>query len=102
MPTNQPPKVRPNNNGRSDVRESRLRPRERTVVTWDEVDNQLLRDTICAVTGAGAAIMLGRTSDGGALSISVLDGDQRIKEWPSTIEEAEKTLQWLVSMFTSD
>jgi len=46
--------------------------------------------------------MLGRTSDGGALAITVLDGDQRVKEYPRDAEEAEKTLAWLVAMFSAD
>ncbi len=102
MSTSPSPKVRPNNQRRPDVRERSLRPRERPDVKWDEVNNQQLRDAICAVTGAGAAIMLGRTSDGGALAITVLDGDQRVKEYPRDAEEAEKTLAWLVAMFSAD
>jgi hypothetical protein len=74
----------------------------RQTVEWDSVPNQLLRDAICAVTGRGAAIMLSRTSDGGALSITVLDGGERIKEYPRDADECEATLRWLVDMFSSD
>lgn len=74
----------------------------RQTVEWDGVPNQLLRDAICAVTGRGAAIMLSRTTDGGALSITVLDGGERIKEYPRDVDECEQTLRWLVDMFSSD
>ena len=74
----------------------------RKTVEWDSIPNQLLRDAICAVTGRGAAIMLSRTSDGGALSITVLDGGERIKEYPRDSDECEQTLKWLVDMFSDD
>lgn len=74
----------------------------RKTVEWDSIPNQLLRDAICAVTGRGAAIMLSRTTDGGALSITVLDGGERIKEYPRDSDECEATLRWLVDMFSSD
>lgn len=77
-------------------------PRPRQTVGWDSVSNQILRDAICAVTGRGAAIMLSRTSDGGALSITVLDGSERIKEYPRDSDECEATLRWLVDMFSDD
>lgn len=74
----------------------------RKTVEWDSIPNQLLRDAICAVTGRGAAIMLSRTTDGGALSITVLDGSERIKEYPRDSDECEATLRWLVDMFSGD
>lgn len=77
-------------------------PRTRSTVEWDSIPNQILRDAICAVTSRGAAIMLSRTSDGGALSITVLDGSERIKEYPRDADECEQTLKWLVDMFSGD
>lgn len=71
-------------------------------VSYDSIDNQLLRDTVVSVTNAGAAILLGRTSDGGAFTIQVYDGNERIREWPHTSEEAEAVLTWLRDMFSSD
>jgi hypothetical protein len=96
------PTVRPNT-GRPagpNRRDFATRPREK--VSWSEINNQLIRDAIVAVCGAGAAIQLSETSDGGALSIRVYDGDNAVKEYPHTVDEAEKTLTWLVGMFSGD
>lgn len=87
----------PNSNG-----PTRLRPRQRSSISWNEVDTQLLRDTVCAVCDAGAAILLSRTSDGGAFSITVMDGNERIREYPNSIEDAESVCRWLVNMFAAD
>jgi hypothetical protein len=46
-------------------------------VSVGDVDAELLRDTVAAVTGDGDAIMFGRTTDGGALSVSVYSGGRR-------------------------
>lgn len=102
MGTDNGPRIRPNNRRPAEAVKRNLASRPRSSVSWEEVKNQLLRDCICAVTGAGAAIMLGRTSDGGALSITVLDGEQRVKEYPHDVEDAESTLAWLVSMYSSE
>lgn len=97
-----PPTWEANNNGPSHSRQRDYSRRPVDPIGWGEADNQQLRDCICAVTDAGAAIMLGRTSDGGALSITVLDGEQRIREWPHSAEELGKTLSWLTKMFAAD
>lgn len=73
--------------------------RPRSIVGWGEVNNQRIRDAIVAITDAGCAIMFGRTSDKGALSILVLDGDKRIREWPHTADEADQILDWLADQF---
>jgi len=67
-------------------RRSNLRPVME--IHWSDIDAVALRLAIDAVTRAGGAIMVGRTSDGGALSVCILDGDTKIKEYPHTVEEA--------------
>lgn len=62
-------------------------------VVWGTVDASVLRLVIDSVTRAGGAIMFGRTSDGGAYSICVLQDDQRLKEYPHTTEECEELLR---------
>lgn len=49
---------------------------------WHEIDSELLHDTVHYVTAKGAALILGVTSDGGAYSVCVLDGDSKIREYP--------------------
>jgi len=71
-------------------RRSNLRPV--LTVYWSSIEATSIRGALDAVTRAGGAIMFGRTSDGGALSICILDRDQKIKEYPHTSEEAEEVL----------
>lgn len=68
-------------------------------VDWSEVDNQAIRDAVVAVAAAGASILLGRTSDGGAFVVQVYDGNERLKRWPHTVEELEQDLRYISDVF---
>jgi hypothetical protein len=48
-------------------------------INWDAVDGAILLATVAAVTQAGDAIVLARSSDGGVLSITVCSGQERVK-----------------------
>lgn len=102
MATDKLPAREPNIRRNAEQRKRDFSKRPQKSVQWSEVGNQLLRDTVCAIADSGAAIMFGRTSDGGAYSITVLDGDSKIREWPHTVDECETTLRWLVQMFSTD
>jgi len=67
---------------------------------WSDVDPTAVRHCIDAVTRAGGAIMLGLTSDGGAFSICVLHGEDKIKEYPHGVSECLDLLQALAEYFT--
>lgn len=56
-------------------------------VTWDELDPQLLIDTVTAVVGDGCAILLGASRDGGTLVVTICDADERIKYYAATASE---------------
>lgn len=101
-PTVRTPKREPNIGGNPKRDRKNLAARPTSKVSWGDVANQLLRDTVVAVTDAGAAILLGRTSDGGALSLQVLDGDERIKEYPHSSDDAEAYLRWILAMYSTD
>lgn len=73
------------------VRRSNLRPV--VEIHWSDISADILRLAIDAVTRAGGAIMVGRTSDGGALSVCILDGDTKIKEYPHDVPDAEALLR---------
>jgi hypothetical protein len=79
------------------ARRSNLRPV--LPVYWSDADAEKLRLAIDAVTRQGAAIMVGRTSDGGALSICILDGDSKIKEYPHTASELAEALAAIVEEY---
>jgi hypothetical protein len=55
--------------------------------------------TIDAVLRAGCALMLGHTRDGGALVITVLDGDDRHRTYCSNDEELDAAVRALANMY---
>lgn len=69
-------------------------------IYWSDAEQGALRLAVDAVTRGGAAIMLGRTSDGGALSICILDGDTKIKEYPHSTEELSALLAAIADEYT--
>lgn len=100
--TNKPPQIRPNNSGSAGRSGRNLSDVPRSVSSWAEVNNQLLRDAVVAVCDSGASIQFGRTSDGGANKVFVYDGDNIVKEYPRNVEDVEALLRWLVNMFVTD
>lgn len=69
-------------------------------VSWRGADaNKILR-TIAAATEAGAAIMLGKTQDGGAFSVIVLDGDSRMKDYSHNIQDLHDVLDQVYDHYT--
>lgn len=60
---------------------------------WSKVDMPTLFGAIVAITNAGGALLLGKTRDGGALVITVCEGDERAKFYATTREEAHEHLE---------
>lgn len=48
---------------------------------WEDCDSAAVLGLVACVTAQGGAITLGVTRDGGALAITVMDGDARFKEY---------------------
>ncbi len=71
-------------------------------VEWSAVDPNILRGCVDACARAGAAIMLGRTSDGGAFSLCVLYQDQKIKDYAHTVAEVEDILKAITEEMLDD
>lgn len=67
--------------------------RDGTGISWDAVDAEQLAATVHAVTDDGAAILFGRTSDGGALVIQILSAGGKHKLYPSTPSELDQMLR---------
>lgn len=65
-------------------------------VSWGKVPGPAIKDAIGFVTQAGDAITFGRTSDGGALSVTVLSREARYKFYASTVAEAEEMLMGII------
>lgn len=66
---------------------------------WSDVDPGMIVEAIDAVTREGAAIMFGRTSDGGAFSLLILHGNEKAKEYPHTVEECQDLLRDIKNEF---
>lgn len=71
-------------------------------VSWATVDSLALAGLVIATTDAGDAVTFARTSDGGALSLTILSGDDRIKEYYASSEEAEKAVRQLAALATAE
>lgn len=69
-------------------------------VFYGQIEAEKLRLVIDTVTRSGGAIMFGRTSDGGAFSVCVLSGADKLKEYPHTPEELQELIGNLVEHFT--
>ena len=80
------------------VRRTNLRPA--IEIHWSDVDAQKLRGAVDALTRRGCAVILGVTSDGGALSVCILDKDTKIREYPHTGLEAEQLLDVILEEYT--
>jgi hypothetical protein len=67
-----------------------------TSVSWDEVEPGHLGALVHAVTRAGDAVLFGKSRDGGTLVITICAGDERIKFYASSREQAESLLLELI------
>ena len=81
-----------------------LRPAERSIYEgsddapdtaprWDAVSGQTVISCAEAVSRLGHALMLGRTADGGALSVTILAGAARTKKYFDDSANADAWLQ---------
>lgn len=61
-------------------------------LTWGDVGDEELRDMVDSVVAEGSALLLARTSDGGALVIQVLSGQGRHKLYPATVAELHEAV----------
>lgn len=66
---------------------------EAAKASWEDADADTLWRTIQEVTSQGDAIMFGLTRDGGAVVLTVLSGDERVKQYATGEEEIAALLQ---------
>lgn len=84
------PNMPANNNGRGDAKkynEKRVLGGAALEVHWSDVDATELLHFVDKATRAGAGVILSITRDGGALSLTVIDGNDRYREYPHTSDE---------------
>jgi hypothetical protein len=69
-------------------------------VSYSQIDGNTLRDCVDRVTKRGDAILFGRTSDGGALSIQVLTGGKAEKFYVSDGSELMELITGIIDALT--
>jgi len=71
--------------------------RPKTEADYTEVSN--LGKALQVLIRAGCAVILGGTRDGGAMVVTILDGDQRHRTYCSTSEELEDAFSRIEEMY---
>ena len=80
------PKVRPNYRG-----EARCE--------YGEATRDVVADMVTLCANNGAAIMFGRTADGGAYSVVVLADNDKVKEYPTSVDQLQQLYMWLRDVY---
>jgi hypothetical protein len=65
-------------------------------------DGPLWLEAIATALDGGAALLFSPTSDGGAFSVTLLDGDERSRSYCATGDELTSCLQAVLAHFGSD
>lgn len=63
------------------------------------IDRETLTLALLSVVEHGCALMIGATRDHGAVSLILMDGQQRHKLYPSNAQELEQALRDLIESF---
>lgn len=92
---------RPTKKTDKSTRFDQLKARSGGVVDITAQDVRVLGGAVQAVVGDGGAIMFGMTSDGGALVVTLYEGDDRKKEYLHGHEEIEQFLMGVIELYTS-
>jgi len=58
--------------------------------------------TVSIVTIGGAAIMCSATQGGRSVSVTILDGEERIREYASLVEEFTEICHGFISLYASE
>lgn len=72
-----------------------------SAVSWEEVDGRLIKAALVAATEDGCALIFSKTTDGGALSLTVLAGADRHKKYAKNAQLAESLLHEVVALASS-
>jgi len=84
----------PMNNSNPQAR--KRRSRDVTQQYWEGADAAQLKYFVNEVTAAGCACLFARTRDGGSLVVQVFNGEEKLKEYLNSPQEAAEVLNWLL------
>lgn len=71
--------------------------RQRSAIAWGDLAPDTVGRLVARLCDAGYGIVLGKTSDGGALSVTILDGNDRYKDYPSSADDFDSFVAWCES-----
>lgn len=94
MAKNGQPKYERNPSGSTGMGAGGKYTRSRRAFEWASIDRATIGQLVTDVCDTGNGLVLGRTSDGGALSITILRGEERIREWPASVEDFLTFATW--------
>lgn len=63
----------------------------------EEISPELMRDAISRILSGGDAVMIGATSDGGALVLTVMEGTERHKEYLTSAQQLTQLLLKIIA-----
>lgn len=79
--------------------EQAMRSTDRGSLSWADVGAEDLKEVVAHATEDGAAVLLAKTSDGGALLVQILvSRDRRPKFYAATMAELNEMLMKLASV----
>lgn len=84
--------------GKTDGTPKRWRS-DRATISWSAGPTESMRDFIARITDNGAAVLFSRTTDGGALVLQVLAGQERSKEYITEPGDIVACMSWLVETY---
>lgn len=76
------------------------RGRVREVLSWSKVKPARIHALVTACGDNGGACMFGATRDGGALSVTVLWGNDKAREYISSYDEVDPVIDDLIEWLT--
>lgn len=71
--------------------------RTRTQMMWYQVPAEELRDFVHDCTMSGCAVVLGRTTNGSALSVCILAGNDKQRDYIGSMDDISPILQGLMA-----
>jgi hypothetical protein len=85
--------------GRDKLKDRRLSRRNDEPISWNSITSGTIASLVQSATAIGGCAILGTTSDGGALSVTVIVGDDRIREYPRTDDEVAELARQLAEEY---
>lgn len=66
------------------------------------IDREILTSALLAVVENGCALMIGATRDHGAISLILMDGNERHKLYPANVQELQQAFEDLIASLGGD